>query len=84
MAETNPTPLRDIMQYEPQKWAAADLLIAAGIKQSKFPDFMMPFVSTFMPVEKRNTFGAYQGAKYFTFRGEVLDDIRSRIESQPE
>lgn len=31
------------MQYESDIWAAADLLIAAGIKQSKFPDFMMPF-----------------------------------------
>lgn len=48
MAETNPTPLRDIMQYEPQIWAAADLLIAAGIKQSKFPDFMMPFFALVM------------------------------------
>ena len=48
MAENNPTPLRDIMQYESQIWAAADLLIAAGIKQSKFPDFMMPFFALVM------------------------------------
>lgn len=33
----------NIMQYEPDIWAAADLLIAAGIKQSKFPDYMMPY-----------------------------------------
>jgi len=48
MAETNPAPMRDIMHYEPQIWAAADLLIAAGIKQSKFPDFMMPFFALVM------------------------------------
>lgn len=42
---------------------------------------LSPFVGTFMPVEKRNTSGAYQGAKYFTYKGEVLDSIRSRIEA---
>ena len=41
---------------------------------------LSPFVGTFMPAEKRNTSGAYQGAKFFTYKGEVLDDIRSRIE----
>ena len=43
---------------------------------------LSPFVGTFMPIEKRNASGAYQGAKYFTFRGEILDDIRTKIESQ--
>ena len=42
---------------------------------------LSPFVGTFMPVEKRNTSGAYQGAKYFAYKGEVLDDIRSRFEA---
>ena len=42
---------------------------------------LSPFVGTFMPVEKRNTSGAYQGPKFFTFKGEILDDIRKRIES---
>lgn len=41
---------------------------------------LSPFVGTFMPVEKRNASGAYQGAKYFTYKGEVLDDIRKRLE----
>ncbi|MBQ6871626.1 MAG: GIY-YIG nuclease family protein [Bacteroidales bacterium] len=41
---------------------------------------LSPFVGTFMPEEKRNTSGAYQGAKYFSYKGEVLDDIRTRIE----
>lgn len=42
---------------------------------------LSPFVGTFMPAEKRNTSGAYQGAKYFTYKGEVLDSIRSRVEA---
>lgn len=41
-------PVRDIMQYESEIWAAADLLIAAGIKQSKFPEYMMPFFALVM------------------------------------
>lgn len=43
---------------------------------------LSPFVGTYMPAEKRNTSGAYQGAKYFTYRGEVLDTIRSRMEAE--
>ena len=42
---------------------------------------LSPFVGTFMPVEKRNTSGAYQGPKYFSYKGEILDDIRSRVEA---
>lgn len=43
---------------------------------------LSPFVGTFMPEEKRNTSGAYQGAKYFTYKGRVLDDIRKEREAQ--
>ncbi len=42
---------------------------------------LSPFVGTFMPEEKRNTSGAYQGSKYFSYKGKVLDDLRSIIES---
>lgn len=41
---------------------------------------LSPFTGTFMPDEKRNTSGAYQGAKYFTYKGKVLDEIRSEAE----
>ena len=41
---------------------------------------LSPFVGTYMPLEKRNTSGAYQGAKYFTYKGEILDNIRTRFE----
>ena len=37
---------------------------------------LSPFVGTFMPAEKRNTSGAYQGAKYFSYNGMILDDLR--------
>ena len=43
---------------------------------------LSPFVGTFMPENKRNTSGAYQGPKYFTYNGEILDHIRTRIESK--
>lgn len=43
---------------------------------------LSPFVGTFMPEEKRNTSGAYQGAKYFSYDGRVLDDIRREKENQ--
>ena len=40
------------MQYESRVWATADSLIGAGIKQSDFPKFMMPFFALVM-VESR-------------------------------
>lgn len=42
------TQYANIMQYESDIWAAADLLIAAGIKQSKFPDYMMPYFAVML------------------------------------
>ena len=41
---------------------------------------LSPFVGTFMPEEQRNTSGAYQGAKYFSYKGKVLDEIRKERE----
>jgi len=42
----------NILQYESKVWNTADLLIGAGIKQSDFPKFMMPFFALIM-VESR-------------------------------
>ncbi len=42
----------NILQYESTVWATADLLIGAGIKQSDFPKFMMPYFALIM-VESR-------------------------------
>ena len=43
---------------------------------------LSPFVGTFMPAERQNSSGAYQGAKYFSYNGEILDDIRTKIEKE--
>lgn len=40
--------LPDIMQYESDIWKIADLLIAASVKQSDFPAYMMPFFALMM------------------------------------
>ena len=42
---------------------------------------LSPFVGTFMPENQRNTSGAYQGSKFFSYKGKVLDDIRKEHES---
>ena len=39
---------RDIMHYESKIWEIADLLRSASIKQSDFPDYMMPFFALMM------------------------------------
>lgn len=43
---------------------------------------LSPFVGTFMPEDRRNTSGAYQGAKYFTYKGKILDDLRKEFEHE--
>lgn len=43
---------------------------------------LSPFVGTFIPEEKQNTSGAYQGAKYFSYKGQILDDMRRMKEKQ--
>lgn len=42
---------------------------------------LSPFVGTFMPADKRNTSGAYQGSKYFSFNGKVLEEMRMEMEN---
>ena len=39
---------RDIMHYESRIWEIADLMRSASIKQSDFPDYMMPFFALMM------------------------------------
>ena len=45
---------------------------------------LSPFVGTFMPKERQTQSGAYQGAKYFTYNGEILDDLRTKMEQNKE
>ena len=41
---------------------------------------LSPFVGTFLPEEKRTPSNTYQGAKYFTYKGKVLDSLRRQME----
>ena len=41
---------------------------------------LSPFVGSFMPEEQRNTSNAYQGAKYFSYNGQVLTEMRAEAE----
>lgn len=45
---------------------------------------LSPFVGTFLPEDKQNSSGAYQGAKYFTYKGEILTDLRAEKEMGSE
>ena len=41
---------------------------------------LSPFVGTFLPLEKQNSSGAYQGAKFFSYKGKVLEELRKEME----
>lgn len=43
---------------------------------------MSAFVPTFLPEEMQNNSGAYQGPKFFTYRGRVLTELRAEAESR--
>lgn len=45
---------------------------------------LSPFVRTFIPEDRRTPSEAYQGAKYFSYKGQVLDDIRKAKEADME
>lgn len=45
---------------------------------------LSPFVGTFMPDDRRNASGAYQGAKYFSYGGSILEDLRKEKEKKRE
>ena len=41
---------------------------------------LSPFVRIFLPKEQQNSSGAYQGPKYFSYKGKVLADLRREKE----
>lgn len=45
---------------------------------------LSPFVGTFMPADKRNASGAYQGAKYFSYNGKTLEQLRVELENSTD
>lgn len=64
----------NILKYESDIWKTADLLIGAGIKQSDFPKYMMPFFALVM-LESRLIREANRIREE-----EKLDDIEDLIE----
>ena len=38
------------------------------------------FVGTFLPEDKQTPSKAYQGPKFFSYNGKVLDDLRKEME----
>ena len=40
------------------------------------------FTGTYLPAEKQNNSGAYQGPKYFTYKGKTLWDLRLEMEKE--
>lgn len=67
-------PVQDIMHYESKIWDVADLLLSAGIKQSDFPAYMMPFFALVM-VEGRmlNTIKRVEEEQGITAKDNVED-----------
>ena len=43
---------------------------------------LSPFVRIFLPKEQQNSSGAYQGPKYFSYKGKVLADLRREMEGK--
>lgn len=43
---------------------------------------LSPFVGTYMPKNKRNASNAYQGSKFFSFKGKILEDMRKEAEGR--
>jgi len=65
--------MKDILQYESKVWETADLLIGAGIKQSDFPKYMMPFFALIM-VESR----------LLRLRDELIEELKEANEELSE
>lgn len=41
---------------------------------------LSPFVGTFLPEDKQTPSKAYQGSKFFSYNGKILDDLRKEME----
>lgn len=71
---------QNILQYESKIWSTADLLIGAGIKQSDFPKYMMPYFALIM-LESRLVRHYNELLKDFDVTSVCeLDDINDFVE----
>jgi len=66
---------QNILQYESKVWSTADLLIGAGIKQSDFPKYMMPYFALMM-LESRLV--RHYNELLKDFDAESIDDIEDK------
>ena len=69
----------DIVTFIPagmQVRVANDSEVEYGSRRYK----LSVFTREFMPADRANASGAYQGPKYFSFKGRVLDDLRAEKE----
>ena len=71
----------DTVIFEPLKWE----LKIAGENKVEYEGrlwSLSSFCGTYMPEDMQNTSGAYQGPKYFTYKGKSLLKIRLEKEKQ--
>ena len=86
---TPPQPTKPVVPHRPRfKFSMVNIPIGAelvfvptGYKVKVASDDQVEYEGRIYKLSPRNTSGAYQGPKFFTFKGEILDDIRKRIES---
>ena len=74
---------QDILKYESIVWQTADLLIGAGIKQSDFPKYMMPFFALIMVESRFSRMGDELTAELKTSGNKLsLEDFIEEIKDQ--
>lgn len=70
---------KDILSYESDVWTSADVLRSSvGLKNSEFPDFMMPFFALRM-IESRliRKYVEVAGDTSLTTEQDRIDEIKS-------
>jgi len=71
----------DYVVFDPRGWK----LKVAGENKIEYEGrlwSLSAFCGTFLPEDKQNTSGAYQGPKYFSFEGKTLWDLRLAKEKE--
>ena len=68
--------VQDIMRYESDIFSVADLLIAASVKQSDFPAYMMPFFAVMMLEGRMRNAAKAVEAEFDVTAAENPDDFR--------
>ncbi|MEC7783486.1 MAG: N-6 DNA methylase [Bacteroidota bacterium] len=72
--------MNNILQYESKVWSTADLLIGAGIKQSDFPKYMMPYFALIMLESRLERHSKELLADFGKSSFKELDNVEDYIE----